>query len=114
MLIFSFIRWILGLSIAILLVGFSVLNRAPVQIHISPVQAPLELPIYSIALGAMLFGFLLGGLLVWINNSTLRKTKRQQKRQIKALEQELEAVNENIPPITTAEKIQTALLLSKK
>lgn len=97
MAIASFIRWILGISLAILLAGFSVLNRESVTLNWGPLESTLDLPIYAIALAFMMMGFLIGGLVVWLNYAPLRQTRRKQKKKIKALEKELDAVNENIP-----------------
>ena len=106
MAIVSFIRWIFGLSLAIFLAGFSILNRESVTLNWGPLESTLDLPIYAIALGFMILGFIIGSLIVWLNYAPLRQTRRKQKKQIKDLEKELDAVNENIPlePIAQAQQ----------
>jgi len=111
--IYSILRWILGLACALALIYFSVLNRQHVTVEFGPLQEPIDLPLYALACGFLVIGFMIGGVLVWLNHAPLRHTRRLQKRQIKALEKELEAVNENQPGPSTADKIQTALLTKK-
>ncbi len=89
------IRWIFGLLIALILVAFAVFNRNSVSLTWSPVHAPLELPLYMIGLVLMAIGFFTGTLMTWMNMSKVRQDRRRQKKQIKILEKELEAVNEN-------------------
>lgn len=73
----------------------------------------MDVPLYTIATSFMLTGFLVGGIIVWLNHAQLRRTRKLQKKQIRALEDELEAVNQNLPVVSTTEKIQTALLSKK-
>lgn len=91
----SLIRGILGFVLAAAIALFAIYNRQPVDVTFSPIHDPLSIPLYLIALGLMGAGFLLGGTFVWFTQGRVRKTKRQQKKQIKALEKELKAVNEN-------------------
>ncbi len=93
--VMGLIRWILGFLIALVLAGFAVANRTPVLLVWSPIHPPLELPLYVIALALMAAGFLLGSLITWLNMGSVRREKRRQKRQIKILEKQLGAVNEN-------------------
>lgn len=91
----GFLRWIIGFLIALCLAAFAVFNRTSVPLNWSPVHPPLDVPLYLIGLTLMAIGFVLGGGIVWMNMSGLRREKRRQKKQIKILEKELEAVNEN-------------------
>jgi len=100
MLIFAIIRWIIGASVVVSLTWFCVLNRDIIPLKWSPLQDSIDIPLYSLILGCTIFGFLLGGLIVWINNSPLRKTKRTQKKKIKTLEQELNAINTTLESTT--------------
>lgn len=88
----SFIRKVFGFVIVIVVAVFAVMNRHSVSFVWSPVHASLELPLYVIALGALVLGFVLGGMVVWFNGGKVRREKHRQKRQIQALEKELEDV----------------------
>ncbi|GJL85611.1 MAG: hypothetical protein DHS20C02_13860 [Micavibrio sp.] len=89
------IRWIFGFLVALILAAFAVFNRTPASLTWSPVHVPLELPLYMIGLALMALGFFLGSIITWMNMSKVRQDRRRQKKQIKILEKELEAVNEN-------------------
>jgi len=85
----GFLKTILGFTIAIIIVTFAIQNRDLINIQYSPLHEPIALPAYAIALGSALLGFILGATLVWLNDGHLRRTKRQQKKQIKTLEKDL-------------------------
>lgn len=89
------IRWILGLFVAVILCVFAAANRDPVSLVWSPLHPPAELPLYLITLILMSTGFILGSVITWLNTGKLRQTKRKQKKHIRDLEKQLEAVNEN-------------------
>ncbi len=89
------LRGIFGAILALLLAGFAVYNRTPVEITFSPIHEPIMLPLYLVSLGLMALGFILGGGFVWFSMGKLRKTRREQKKLIKSLEKDLKAVNEN-------------------
>jgi len=81
----SLFTFILIIAIA----GFCILNAQAINITWSPIHDTIELPLYAVILGGLIIGFVLGALSLWINNGSLRKTKRQQKKHIKTLEKEL-------------------------
>lgn len=85
--------------------GFAVLNIEPVLVNISPVHDPVALPLYSIALASLMFGFIAGGAMVWMNMNHVRRDRRQQKKHIKTLEKEVNELKEDkfMPEAKTAE-----------
>ncbi len=92
----AFLRWFIGFVITICICAFAVVNRDSVSLSVNPITQDqfLELPLYVVFLGAMAFGFLFGGIIVWFNMSGLRKEKRTQGKEIKLLEKELERLKE--------------------
>lgn len=90
-LIKSLFAFILTISIA----WFCIINAQSVEIKWSPVHDALTLPLYTAIIGGLIIGFVVGALSMWINDGNLRKTKRQQKKQIKNLEKELSRTNIN-------------------
>lgn len=90
----AFIRWIIGLVICTAITAFAVLNRSVVSVSYSPVTDPLMIPLYVIILGCLAVGFVLGGSVVWINESKIRKERRAQKKELKVLEKENNALKE--------------------
>lgn len=84
-------RWFVGFAVAVSLILFSILNRASTDLIWHPLYDPISAPLYLICLGIMGIGFLLGALLVWINDGQLRKQCRQNKKEIKNLKKDLSA-----------------------
>lgn len=91
----ALIRWIIGFLIAAAAAVFAISNRHQVKIFWNPIDPPFELPLYLIGLGFMGFGFILGTLMVWLNGASGRRARQHQRRQIKNLEKELKAINQN-------------------
>ncbi len=85
------LRGLLALVVTVIITVFAALNRFDVSIAWNPldVEQTHDVPLYLVALGATLFGFIAGALMVWLNMSPLRKQKRQQKKEIKTLEKEM-------------------------
>lgn len=99
----SLIRTIFGFTLAILLTVFAIFNRQSVEVVLSPIHKSYEVPLYLIALCMLGIGFLIGALTVWLNDGSLRRLKRRQRKTIKTLERELEnlkkaEVSETQPP----------------
>lgn len=91
------LRFLFGIVITVCIAVFAVLNRDAISVTWNPFfdDSAVMLPIYVLVLASMAFGFILGGLLVWINASNLRKEKRRQKRDIKLLETEVGRLKED-------------------
>lgn len=88
----GFLRVVCGVLITIGLASLAVMNRERVPFLWSPVHDPVILPLYLIMLGAVGFGFLFGGMVVWLNMGPLRQKKRDQKQEIKTLETKIETL----------------------
>ena len=90
-------RWLVTATVALIVLGFTLSNLESTSVQLTPFHAPFTLPLYFVILGSLSVGFIWGGLLVWINGAHTRKDLRQAKKQIKALETEIEdekALNE--------------------
>lgn len=85
----ALLRWIAGFLLILCTGVFAIFNRTQVDVIWNPVEEPLSLPLYAVALGALALGFLAGGLCVWVNMEPLRREKRRQKKDIKRLEKAL-------------------------
>ena len=83
--------WIFVLLVAAVFALFAVSNRAGVALGLWPLPFLVEAPLYLIALGGALLGFLAGELAAWIAASRRRRELRRQRRHIAALEAELRA-----------------------
>ncbi|MCD8496917.1 MAG: LapA family protein [Alphaproteobacteria bacterium] len=87
-----FLRAILGITAALVLVTFAVLNRAPVALIWAPFQPPYTVPLYAAILGSALFGFFWGALAVFLSHSRIRRERRAQKKELRRLEKELQTL----------------------
>lgn len=89
------IRALTGSIVVIVTVGFAMMNRQDVSVDWSPFHEPLSLPLFAICLGIGALGFLLGALVMWLNGGHVRREKRRQRKEIKALEKELGTLRED-------------------
>lgn len=88
----ALLRNLIGFLIATSLIAFAVTNRQSTTLVYSPLHEPLELPLYMVTLLFMGCGFFLGAVIVWMNMGKTRKTKREQRKTIKELEDELKTL----------------------
>ena len=94
------LRWILSCVLGVSVIAFSLANRGQIELIWSPVHAPVSLPLFLPVLIGMTAGFLFGGFMVWLNGATVRSERRSQKKIIRDLEKQVEAIVErksNIP-----------------
>ena len=85
--------WLLTVPLTVMVVVFAVANRAFVPLDLWPFAIEVQIPIFLLVLGSMLFGFLIGGLVMWLSLGKQRRQGRAAKGQIAKLErqtQELE------------------------
>tara|TARA_R110001592_G_scaffold29350_9_gene106608 strand:- start:26728 stop:27060 length:333 start_codon:yes stop_codon:yes gene_type:complete len=85
----SFVRGIIVLILTLVVAGFAAINTDPVSVMVSPINDPVMVPLYQVALASVALGFIAGALIVWINCGPVRQSKRQQKKEIKNLEKEV-------------------------
>lgn len=72
-----------AVPVAVLLIVFSVANRAPVTMVLDPFSREnpaisLTLPFFVFIFGALVLGVLLGGFLVWLSQGRYRKEAKRQ------------------------------------
>lgn len=84
----NFIRGIVGVFVAVVLTAFCVQNSQVIPFVYLPFYDAIEIPQYLLILGTVLFGFILGAFVVWLNGLA---HARAQKRLIKSLEKEVRA-----------------------
>lgn len=106
----SFIKWIIALPIIVGAVLFAVANPETVSISWNPFTAPIDLPLYFVALVFLGAGFLLGALVAWFGMGKVRKDRRHQRKQIKELEKDINIANEKIMELSAAKKTDFPVL----
>jgi uncharacterized integral membrane protein len=84
------LRFIIGLPILILLVVFALSNAEPVRLGFWPTDYTLQAPLSVAVLVGAAVAFLLGGLLVWLNELGQRRRARRAEENVRVLEERLE------------------------
>jgi uncharacterized integral membrane protein len=84
------LRLIIAAPLLLLLVLFALSNRAPVRLGIWPTDYTIEVPVSIAVLVGAAIAFLLGGLLVWINELGQRRRARRAEDNVRVLEQRLD------------------------
>ena len=88
----AFFRWAMSVIIMVGVILFTFANRENVAIKFSPLHAPIETYSFALALGALSLGFVMGGVMVWLNSTKIRIERRKQRKEITRLEKEIEAL----------------------
>ncbi|MEX0758290.1 MAG: LapA family protein [Tistlia sp.] len=82
--------WLLiALPLLLLLVVFSVNNRAAVALDLWPLRYEIALPLFLVVLGSLAVGVLLGLFLEWVFEGRNRSALRSERRRTAATEREL-------------------------
>ena len=102
-------RWIIVSALTVILAILAVINRGKIDFFWSPLHPPASISVYLIVLAAVATGFVFGAMIVWMNHSSLRREKRDQKKEIKNLKQEVEKLNVPTPVKAPANEFFTTL-----
>jgi uncharacterized integral membrane protein len=87
-----FLFWIVLALVALILILFAVSNRETVSLSFWLLPgAAVQLPLYLLVLGTLVFGFVVGELVGWIGGWRWRREARRGRERIAMLERELEA-----------------------
>jgi putative membrane protein len=81
--------WIITAPIAIAVVLFAVVNRAPVALSLWPFPWEIEAPLFLFTLGTIVFGFLFGAVVTWVSGGTTRQKLRTAQRELAQAQGEL-------------------------
>jgi uncharacterized integral membrane protein len=87
---------------ALALVVFAVDNRQIVTVSLWPLPIEASMSLYLVVLLTLLFGFLLGELMAWLNGHRWRREARLKAKRIEELERELAAQS---PPKEAAREL---------
>jgi uncharacterized integral membrane protein len=105
-LVIRFLKALILLPIAILVVLLAVANRGPVTLSLDPFSqaAPefaAQLPLFAVIFLAVMVGVLIGGTASWLAQGKTRKTRRQFRREANQLRHETERLRTQTGPTTT-------------
>jgi uncharacterized integral membrane protein len=89
------LRWIVGLPIAILVIGFAVANRQWTRLSLDPFSSEspvlsINMPLWALFIFGVFIGILVGWAGCWLAQSKWRKLARERRSEITQLQSELE------------------------
>ncbi len=84
-----YIFWLLTIVLTSVFIVFTVANRNPVVIDFWPFEFQQSLPFSLVVLASLLFGFLVGALLMWLRFGVARSRARHAEQRAVVLEREL-------------------------
>ena len=98
-----FVKALLLLPVAVLVVLLAVANRAPVRISLDPFSqdAPefaTEVPLYAVIFAAVMLGVVIGGTATWLAQGKHRRARRQYRRETQHLKTETERLRAQAAP----------------
>lgn len=92
----NLLRWVLSLVLTVAAVLFALGNRDDIAFTWSPVHDAVQMPVFAPVLMALLAGFLMGGLFVWIGGSAVRRERRRQRKEIARLQTQLREAEDQL------------------
>lgn len=100
--------WIIVPILFLVVIVFAVRNHEMVELSLWPVlTAPVQLPVYAVALIGLFVGFLWGGFVAWAQGSRGRERQRLLARRLEVERQEAAAMRERLARLEGAEKSAT-------
>ena len=98
----AFFKALVLVPVALLVVLFSVANRAPVRVSLDPISrdAPalaFDLPLFAVVLAAIAVGILIGGFASWVAQGKHRKAARVNRREADKLRNETQSLRAAVP-----------------
>ncbi|MFQ5783206.1 MAG: lipopolysaccharide assembly protein LapA domain-containing protein [Alphaproteobacteria bacterium] len=90
----NLLRWLVAVVVGVGVVAFAVANRATVGVSLDPLPFRFDLPLFGVAFGALVAGFVLGAASAWLSAQKWRRLARRRKRRLGTLEREVARLNE--------------------
>jgi uncharacterized integral membrane protein len=107
-----FLKALILLPVAVLVVLLAVANRAPVTLSLDPFsqdvpEFAVTVPLFAMLFVAVMVGVIIGGVATWLAQSKHRRARRQYGREVRHLRTETErlraqgATASNVPALRT-------------
>jgi len=85
------LRWVIGIPVFIVVIGFAVANRNWTQLSLDPFNQAqptvyVNLPLWLLAFLGIFVGILVGWFFCWLNQGKWRKLARERQREITKLQ----------------------------
>ena len=95
-LVLKTLSWIILVPSGAALVLFSVVNRHAVTVDFWPLDIALELRLFVVILGVLMFGVLWGGLAAWLAGGGARRRAREAQRRADTTQSDLRQARQKI------------------
>ena len=93
-----YIGWLLGLIVTIVIVVFSLANRAKVGFDLWPLPFTVEMPLYFGVMGSLAAGLILGWIVSWFGRAPLRRRIRERDRMLAEKDRRIAELETRLPP----------------
>jgi len=100
--------WVVSIPVIIVVAVFAVMNRQQVALNLWPLPWEMSAPLFMLTLGAILFGFLFGCLVMWFSGSKHRRRLRESRRDLDAARSELHAARQQRSAAPTGTAVTVA------
>ena len=87
-----YIAWIVTIPFALLLLSFAISNREAVTLGLWPLPFRIDAPVYLVALLPLLFGVVIGGLVLWFGRFATGLRMRRLETRLAATQKDLEGL----------------------
>jgi uncharacterized integral membrane protein len=97
-----FLKALILLPVAILVVLLAVANRAPVTLSLDPFSGDVpefatQLPLFAVIFAAVMVGVVIGGVASWLAQGKHRRERRRFRREARTLRHETERLRAQAP-----------------
>lgn len=100
--------WLFVIPLFAIVIVFAVTNHDSIELSLWPVLTErVPFPVYGIALIGLFIGFLLGGLVSWIQNGRSRRRLRELQRQLEADQREIAILRDRLASSEARERQAT-------
>jgi uncharacterized integral membrane protein len=100
--ILRFLRWVLFLVVAFVVVTFMVQNRETVEVSLWPLPFVKPAPLWAIIVGFLLLGFLIGATSAWLSGGGTRKRARELARSNAEKTHQISQLNQQVAALKQA------------
>jgi len=90
------ISWLIMVPLAVVVVTFTIANRADVSLDLWPTPIIVDVPLFSLGLVGGFVGFLAGALIAWLSGARRRAEYRKMVRQLEAAKREEASLRERL------------------
>ncbi len=90
------VTWIVMIPFALVVIVFSASNRELVALNLWPFPIEITVPIFTLVLAVFIFGFLMGGIVMWASAGRTRQKARDASWRAANAERDLRSVSHKL------------------